>query len=99
MVGRLYPMVNFAYGFIKCKSDDFVTVKKCSTPGYDGAEISTLVIEPRYYEGKLPCIMFFHGGGFCRADSLGKMRIHQNLSRPWKLSGERSANHQSNQEN
>jgi len=28
MVGRLYPMVNFAYGFIKCKSDEFVTVKK-----------------------------------------------------------------------
>ena len=62
MVGRLYPMVNFAYGFIKCKSDDFVNVKKFSTPGYDGAEISTLVIEPRKYEGSLPCIMFFHGG-------------------------------------
>ena len=26
------------------------------------------------------------------------MRIHQNLSRPWKLSGERSANHQSHLE-
>ena len=64
MVGRLYPMVNFAYGFIKCKSDDFVTVKKYSMPGYNGAEISTLVIEPRKNEGPLPCIMFFHGGGF-----------------------------------
>ncbi|MBQ5384054.1 MAG: hypothetical protein IIU46_06310, partial [Treponema sp.] len=64
MVGRLYPLVNFMYGFIKCKSDDFVIVKKYSTPGFDGAEISTLVIEPRQYEGELPCIMFFHGGGF-----------------------------------
>ena len=66
MVGRLYPMVNFAYGFIKCKSDDYVMVKKYSTPGYDGAKLSTLVIEPRQYEGELPCIMFFHGGGFCK---------------------------------
>ena len=59
MVGRLYPMVNFAYGFIKCKSDDYVMVKKYSTLDYDGAKLSTLVIEPRQYEGELPCIMFF----------------------------------------
>ena len=44
MVGRLYPMVNFAYGFIKCKSDDFVSVKKYSTPGFDGAELSTVFV-------------------------------------------------------
>ena len=64
MVGRLYPMVNFVYGFYKCKSDDFVTVKKYATPGYDGAEISTLVIEPRQYEGELLCIMFFMAADF-----------------------------------
>ncbi|MBP5358363.1 MAG: alpha/beta hydrolase [Treponema sp.] len=64
MVGRLYPLVNKAYGFVKCKSDDNVTVKKYSTPGYDGAEISALVIEPKQYEGDLPCIVLFHGGGF-----------------------------------
>ena len=52
MVGRLYPMVNFSYGFIICKSDDFVMVKKYSTPCYDGAELSTLIMEPRQYEGE-----------------------------------------------
>ena len=75
MVGRLYPMVNFAYGFIKCKSDDYVMVKKYSTPGYDGAKLSTLVIEPRQYEGELPCIMFFHGGGFLMRASAAHYQI------------------------
>ena len=75
IVGRLYPMVNFAYGFIKCKSDDFVNVKKFSTPGYDGAEISTLVIEPHKYEGFLPCIMFFYGGGFLMRASAAHYEI------------------------
>ena len=75
MVGRLYPMVNFAYGFIKCKSEDFVSVKKYSTPCFDGAEISTLIIEPCQYEGLLPCIMFFHGGGFLMRASAAHYQI------------------------
>ena len=84
MVGRLYPMVNFAYGFIKCKSDDFVNVKKFSTPGYDGAEISTLVIEPRQYEEDLPCIMFFHGGGFLMSASSAHYQIAKWYARELK---------------
>ena len=84
MVGRLYPLVNFAYGFIKCKSDDFVTVKKVFTPGYDGAEISTLVIEPRQYEGNIPCIMFFHGGGFLMRASAAHYQIAKWYARELK---------------
>lgn len=84
MVGRLYPMVNFAYGFIKCKSDDYVMVKKYSTPGYDGAKLSTLVIEPRQYEGELPCIMFFHGGGFLMRASAAHYQIAKWYARQLK---------------
>ncbi len=84
MVGRLYPMVNFAYRFIKCKSDDFVNVKKFSTLGFDGAEISTLVIEPRQCEGSLPCIMFFHGGGFLMSASAAHYQIAKWYARKLK---------------
>ena len=84
MVGRLYPMVNFAYGFIKCKSDDYVMVKKYSTPGYDGAKLSTLVIEPRQYEGELPCIMLFHGGGFLMRASAAHYQIAKWYARQLK---------------
>ena len=61
---RIYPLVNFAYSFIRCDSDKYVTVKKISTPGYKGDKIPTLIIEPKNYRGELPCIMFFHGGGY-----------------------------------
>jgi acetyl esterase/lipase len=84
MVGRLYPLVNFAYGFIKCKSDDFVTVKKYFVFGFDGEEISTLVIEPRQYEGELPCIMFFHGGGFLMRASAAHYQIAKWYARELK---------------
>ena len=82
MVGRLYPLINFAYGFVKCKSDDFVKVKKYSTTGHKGEEISTLILEPRQNEGLLPCIMLFHGGGFLmRASSahyqIAKWYVHE----------------------
>ena len=64
MVGRLYPLINIGYGLVRCKSDSRVSVKKYSTPGYKGAKLSTLVIEPKQSSGNLPGIMFFHGGGF-----------------------------------
>lgn len=63
MVCNLYPLLNMFYKTNKCKSDDKVSVKKYSTPGYENATISTLVIEPKKCGDKLPCIMFFHGGG------------------------------------
>lgn len=63
-VVRLYPLLNIFYQINGCKSDDRVTVSKYSTPGYNGAKLSTLVIEPKQSTGKLPCIMLYHGGGF-----------------------------------
>ena len=75
MVGRLYPLINIAYLFARCKADKFVNVKKYSTPGYNGAKLSTLIIEPRNYEDNLPCIMFFHGGGFLMRASMAHYQI------------------------
>ena len=84
MVGRLYPLINFAYGFVKCKSDDFVTVKKYSTPGHKGEEISTLIIDPRQNEGPLPCIIFFHGGGLLMRASAAHYQIAKWYARELK---------------
>ena len=64
MVGKLYPALNVIYKTHKCKSDAKVNVKKYSVPGYKDDAISTLVIEPKQGGDNLPCMMFFHGGGF-----------------------------------
>ena len=60
---HLYPLLNIAYQINSCKSDDRVTVNKYSTPGYNGVELSTLVIAPKQCANKLPCIVFYHGEG------------------------------------
>lgn len=60
----LYPFVNVAMQIYSCKSDKQVTVNKYVTLGYKGEKLSTLVIEPKQYTGKLPCVVFYHGGGF-----------------------------------
>ena len=75
VVGRLYPMLNAAYRMQKCRSDDSVNVKEYKTEGYNGRIISTLVIEPKEYREKLPCIMFFHGGGFLMSASSAHYHI------------------------
>ncbi|WP_029324253.1 alpha/beta hydrolase [Butyrivibrio sp. AE3004] len=60
---HVYPFVNVFMGMIPCKSDEKIDVKKHVIPGYEGYKLPTLIIEPRNYKEKLPCIMFFHGGG------------------------------------
>lgn len=64
VVGKLYPLINIGYMLKKCKSDKYVNVKKYATPGFNDEKLSTLIIEPKQYSGNLPCILFFHGGGF-----------------------------------
>lgn len=64
VVCNLYPLINIGYMFKKCKSDKYVDVKRYSTPGFNNANLSTLVIEPKQSIRNLPCIFFFHGGGF-----------------------------------
>ena len=78
MVGRLYPLVNIGYRLNKCWSDRVVSVKKIMTPGYQGTKIPTLIFEPKNpieTGEKLPCIMFFHGGGFLMSASGAHYKI------------------------
>ena len=60
---HVYPFVNVFMGMIPCKSDEKVEVKKHIISGYEGYKLPTLIIEPKNNNEKLPCIMFFHGGG------------------------------------
>ncbi len=75
VVGRLYPMLNAAYRMQKCRSDDSVNVKEYKIEGFGGKNIQALVIEPKEYREKLPCIMFFHGGGFLMSASSAHYQI------------------------
>ena len=61
---RAFPIMNRFLALSTCRSDRDVRVRSCRTPGYDGAELKTLVIEPAHTEENLPCMVFFHGGGF-----------------------------------
>lgn len=61
---KLLPLMNVAMNIFSCKSDDKVTVTSHTISGYQGAEISLFVIEPKGIQKKLPCLVFFHGGGF-----------------------------------
>lgn len=60
----LYPIVNMAMKLSTCASDDKVTVKKYAISGYEGGKRSAFVIKPKKSSGILPCIVFYHGGGF-----------------------------------
>ena len=61
---HLYSIANMVMKLSECTSDDKVVVNKYVTPGYESGIISTFVIEPRKHSGILPCIIFYHGGGF-----------------------------------
>lgn len=61
---RLIPMMNAISSHFKCESDEQVIVSEYDIAGYEGAVISTLMIEPRNAESDLPCLVYFHGGGF-----------------------------------
>ena len=44
--------------------------------GRDGRKVPLTVYEPVGVQGELPCLVYFHGGGFCFADA---GYIHQNV--------------------
>ncbi|MBP3609250.1 MAG: alpha/beta hydrolase [Lachnospiraceae bacterium] len=63
----LLPVMNQALKLFQCKSDDKVKVEKRKISGYQGTEVPVYVIEPKerkQEENNLPCLVFFHGGGF-----------------------------------
>lgn len=61
---KLLPIMNKVIDLMQCKSDEQVEVKKIKLSGYQGAEISGLVLEPKNCMEILPCLVVFHGGGF-----------------------------------
>ena len=48
----------------KCRSDEAVRVTQYEIAGYKDAKLTTYVIEPRECKGELPCMVYYHGGGF-----------------------------------
>ncbi len=73
----LLPLMNRIIGFSKCRSDDAVVVTRHKTPGYGGASLDTLVIEPAHHTGELPCMVLYHGGGFVLKASFA----HHNMAK------------------
>lgn len=71
----LLPMMNKIISLAKCRSDENVNVTRYKTPGYNGALLNTLVIEPIHHNGNLPCMVFYHGGGFVLKASYAHHRI------------------------
>ena len=62
---KLYPFINFAMKYMyKCKADGAVNVVQYEIVGYMDAKLKTYVIEPRGCKEELPCIVYYHGGGF-----------------------------------
>lgn len=43
---------------------DSVSIKKEYYPAKDGKMLEFYVVEPKGYEGKLPTVIYYHGGGF-----------------------------------
>ncbi len=72
---KIFPIMNMFVGLSRCRSDNKVRVISYKTPGYNGTKLKTLVIEPKCYEGKLPCIVFFHGGGFMLKASFAHYKL------------------------
>ena len=61
---RLFSVMNGILQMYKCESDEKATVTVHEIPGYQNEMIKTYVIEPKNVEKVLPCLVFFHGGGF-----------------------------------
>lgn len=61
---RLFSVMNGILQMYKCESDEKVTVTVHEIPGYQNEMIKTYVIEPKNVNKELPCLVFFHGGGF-----------------------------------
>ncbi len=72
---KIFPIMNFFVSLSRCRSDRKVSVSSYKTPGYHNAALKTLVIEPNNSEGKLPCIVFFHGGGFMLKASFAHYKL------------------------
>ena len=75
---KLLPLMNGVIRSFRCRSDDKVLVKRARFCGYQGDVLSAYVIEPKEKENSdksMPCLVFFHGGGFMLRASGGHYKI------------------------
>lgn len=61
---EVIPMINEVMKLSKCETDEFVNVKEIKIAGYRAEPITTYIIEPKDKKVDIPCLVFFHGGGF-----------------------------------
>lgn len=61
---EVIPIINAAMMLSKCETDEFVNVKEIKIAGFREEQITTYIIEPKEKLETMPCLVFFHGGGF-----------------------------------
>lgn len=69
------------------QSDTEVQVTVCKVPVRDGAELQGLLYTPVGKEEPLPCLLFFHGGGFAYNAAPHHFALARNFARAlqWKV--------------
>ena len=72
---KFYPRAGVAMSMIKCKPDDDVDVREVKIPGYMDEPVMAYLIEPRECGNDVPCIVFYHGGGFLLKPSIAHYHI------------------------
>lgn len=61
---KLFPILNMILGLFPCMSDAKVEVSVRKISGYENATLKMLIIEPKKNSADMPCLVYFHGGGF-----------------------------------
>lgn len=64
MIKPLIPSIQKLMDSYQCEDDENVVVEQGMVSGYQGEKIRLQVIKPREEEENLPCMLYFHGGGF-----------------------------------
>lgn len=60
----IFPLANLYLSLYPVFSDDKTDVKRIKIKSYDGKSIGAILITPKNVKEKLPCLVYFHGGGF-----------------------------------
>lgn len=64
VIKPLLPALQKLMDNLQCEEDEYVSVAEGMISGYQGEKIRLHVIKPRDNEEILPCMLYFHGGGF-----------------------------------
>lgn len=64
MIKPLIPSIQRLMDSYQCEDDENVVVEQGMITSYQGEKIRLQVIKPREEAENLPCMLYFHGGGF-----------------------------------